>query len=38
MTFSPARTIPDNNQGLSASNVLNIILNELQTKGTLSVH
>ena len=38
MTYSSARTISDNNQGLSASNVLDNILNQLQTKGTLSIH
>ncbi|HTS16142.1 MAG TPA: hypothetical protein VMP11_01070 [Verrucomicrobiae bacterium] len=33
MTFSPARTIPDNNNGLTASNVLDNIISELQSKG-----
>lgn len=36
MTYSPARTIPDNNQGLTATDVLNAIINEIQTKGILT--
>lgn len=37
MRYSPSRTIPDNNKGLTSTNVLNAIINEIQTRGTLSV-